>query len=150
VRTRTTGRGLRGAFAAVTTVGVLGCGPSPITSARIEGAIAPTFANLVQLQLSRVGLAPVTASNITVTASCRKAVPGSSETGSGEWVCALLWYGPNRRALRDTYDLAVGTDGCYTASIEGANENLGGPTITTADGSVRNLLYAFEGCFDTT
>jgi hypothetical protein len=38
---------------------------------------------------------------------------------------------------------------CYTATVVG--ENLGGPTLKASDGRiVRNLMYAFEGCFDTT
>jgi hypothetical protein len=64
-------------------------------------------------------------------------------------VCTLVWQGPDRRTLRDTYDLMVGTDGCFAASVSG--ESLGGPTLKATDGrTVRNLLYAFEGCFDTT
>ena len=48
---------------------------------------------------------------------------------------------------RDVYDLFVTPDGCYAATAEG--ESLGAPTITAPDGRrVRNLLYAFEGCFD--
>jgi hypothetical protein len=151
VRARSTGMRLRGALAAMTMVAVIGCGPSPITSARIEGAIAPTFANLVHVQLSRVGLPPVAAADIKVKASCRKLVDGSGAAGAGEWVCTLVWYGPNRKTLRDTYDLSVGTDGCYTATIDGAESAMGGPTIMASDGrNVRNLLYTFEGCFDTT
>jgi hypothetical protein len=151
VHCRTTGVELRGVLAAVATVAVIGCGPSPITSDRIEGAIAPTFANLVHIQLSRVGLPSVAASDINVTASCRKTVTVSGAAGAGDWVCTLVWYGPNHQSLRDTYDLSVGTDGCYAATVDGAEANLGGPTITASDASnVRNLLYAFEGCFDTT
>ena len=151
MRARSTGMRLRGALAAMTMVAVIGCGPSPITSARIEGAIAPTFANLVHAQLSRVGLPPVAAADIKVAASCRKLVAGSGTAGAGDWVCTLVWYGPNRKTLRDTYDLSVGTDGCYTATVDGAEADLGGPTITASDASnVRNLLYTFEGCFDTT
>ena len=45
-------RGLAIALAAV----LCGCGGSPITADRLERAIAPTFANLVETQLSRVGL----------------------------------------------------------------------------------------------
>jgi hypothetical protein len=53
--------------------------------------------------------------------------------------------------LRDRYDVAVGTDGCYTATVDGAEADLGGPTITLPNGgTVRNLVYAFDGCFDTT
>jgi hypothetical protein len=128
-----------------------GCGASPITSARIEQSIAATFANLVHLQLSRMGLNAVVASEIKVTARCRKAIPGSGATGSGDWVCTLVWFGPNHRPLGDIYDLSVGTDGCYTATVEGAEAQLGGPTVTASDGrTIRNLLYVFEGCFDTT
>ena len=83
--------GLRGALAAITIVAAFGCGPSPITSARIEGAIAPTFANLIHVQLSRLGLPPVAASDIKVTASCRKLVAGSGASGAGDWSCTLVW-----------------------------------------------------------
>jgi hypothetical protein len=148
---RTTGMDLRGALATVTTVALFGCAPSPLTSARIDKAIAPTFANLVHVQLSRLGLPPIAASDIKVTASCRKVVAGSGVAGAGDWVCTLVWRRPNRPTLRDTYDLSVATDGCYTATVDGAEGHLGGPTLKAWDGSdVRNLLYSFEGCFDTT
>jgi hypothetical protein len=136
------------ALVIATSFAVLGCGSSPITSARIEGAVAPTFANLVQIQVSWLGLPPMGARDFGVKASCRRLMAGSS-AGAGEWACLLIWQGPDRRTLRDTFDLFVTTDGCYTATIEG--EALGGPTLKAADGTeVRNLLYAFEGCFDTT
>jgi hypothetical protein len=139
--------GLGGALAVVMIVAVFACGPSPVTSARIEGAIAPTFANLVQLQVSQLGLPPISASDFGVTASCRKPAGGAS--GAGDWVCALTWFGPQRQTLSNTYDLLVTTDGCYTATVD--REQLGGPILQGIDGSdIRNLLYAFEGCFDTT
>jgi hypothetical protein len=150
VRLRKMDVGLRGTLAAVTTVAVFGCGPSPITSARIDRAIEPTFANLVHVQLSRLGLPSMAASDIKVTASCRKVVAGNGAAGAGDWVCTLSWQRPNRQTLRDTYDLSVATDGCYTATVDSAEGHLGGPTLKASDGSdVRNLLYTFEGCFDT-
>jgi hypothetical protein len=37
----------------------------------------------------------------------------------------------------------------YTATTSA--ESIGGPVLKAEDGrEVRNLLYAFEGCFDTT
>jgi hypothetical protein len=142
---------VRAVLCVLSVVSVCGCGASPITAVRIERAFAPTFANLVHLQLSRLGLPSVPASDINVAASCRKLVPESGRAGAGDWVCTLVWNGPNRETLRDTYDLSVGTDGCYTATIESTEANLGGPTIVGPDGtSMRNLLYTFEGCFDTT
>jgi hypothetical protein len=131
--------GVAGALAAAA------CGPSPITAVRIESAIAPTFANLVQTQVSWMGIAPMVAADFRVTATCRR--PAGNSIGSGEWVCTLMWKGPGGQQLRDTYDLFVTPDGCYTATVEG--ESLGGPVLTAAGGRrVRNLLYEFEGCFD--
>jgi hypothetical protein len=127
------------------------CGSSPITSGRLETAIASTFANLVHVQVSWLGLPSVPASEFAVKASCLK--PGveskmGSHSGSGEWRCTLRWKGPERQSLRDNYDLFVTPDGCYSATAEG--EGLAGPLLKALDGrDVRNLLYAFEGCFDT-
>lgn len=136
------------ALAAIAAALAAGCRASPLTSNRIESAIAPTFANLVQLQVSSMGLPPMSANDFAAKATCRR--PGTLSTpGSGEWMCTLIWQGPDRQMLRDTFDLFVTADGCYTATA--AAETLGGPTLKAADGrDVRNLLYTFEGCFDTT
>jgi hypothetical protein len=134
--------------AVIVMVALCGCGSSPITSKRIEPAMETTFANLVELQIERMRLPPMGAPDFAVTAICRKQMAGS-EAGAGEWTCTLVWQGPDRRTLRDTYELFVNNDGCYTATVSG--ESLGGPALRTADGrSVRNLLHTFEGCFDTT
>ena len=137
----------RATVAMVATAIMLGCQHTPITSTRLEGAIAPTFARLVHLQVTWLGLPPVATTDLAVTATCRKLAGGT--IGSGEWTCTLDWKSPDRQTLRDAYDLFVGTDGCYIAMAAG--ENLGGPTLKSSDGrDVRNLLYAFDGCFDTT
>ena len=102
-----------------------GCGQSPITSQRIEAALAPTFANLVQAQVASLGLPAIAATDLAVTARCRKPVGGA--IGSGDWVCAVMWKGPGRQPLGDSYELFVTTDGCYSATA--ATENLGGPTL---------------------
>jgi hypothetical protein len=87
------------------------------------------------------------AAEVAASARCLKLPTGG--VGAGEWVCTVIWMGPQRQSVRDAYDLFVGTDGCYMASLAG--ESLGGPVLKTQDGrSVRNLLYAFDGCFDTT
>jgi hypothetical protein len=123
-----------------------GCGRSPITAERIERAIEPTFANLVEVQVSWLKLPPKRGSDLDVTASCRRLAAGS-DTGAGDWVCHLRWLSPDRQPLKDTFDLVVTTDGCYTANAEG--ELLGRLTLRGSDGhDVRNLLHTFEGCFD--
>ena len=138
---------VRCTVAVIAALATSSCGPSAITAERIERAIEPTFANLVQVQVSWLEIPPVSASEVDVTASCRRQAAGS-DAGTGEWVCRLRWLGPDRQALRDTFDVVVTTDGCYTATAEG--EQLGGVTLKAPDGhEVRNLLHTFEGCFDT-
>jgi hypothetical protein len=147
VRARTIGAGPGVAVVALTISSVIGCGPGPITSARIEGAVAPTFANLVQAQVAQLGLPPTAASAFGVRANCRKLAGGTS--GAGDWMCALTWHGAQRQTLSDTYDVFVATDGCYTATVDG--EQLGPPILQTRGGvDIRNLLFVFDGCFDTT
>jgi hypothetical protein len=134
-------------FIAVAASALAACGASPITASRIEDAVAPTFSNLVQAQVSSIGLPSIRPADLMATALCRRLA--SEAAGAGDWTCTLVWLGPQGQWLRDTYDVAVSTDGCYTASVAG--EALGGPTLKTRDGrSVRNLLYAFDGCFDIT
>lgn len=140
-------RRVRGGLALMAAVAATCCGPSAITADRIERAIEPTFANLVEVQVSRLKIPPMTASDVDATASCRRLVAGN-DAGAGDWVCRVRWLGPDRQTLRDTFDVVVTTDGCYSATAEG--EQLGGLTLRASDGrDVRNLLHAFEGCFDT-
>ena len=124
------------------------CGSSPLTANRIERAMESTFANLVTVQVSRLAMPAMTPPEFDVVASCRRVAAGG-DTGAGEWVCRVRWLAPDRQTLRDTFDLVVTTDGCYTATAEG--DQLGGLTLTARNGRVvRNLLHTFEGCFDTT
>jgi hypothetical protein len=139
---------LLGAAGIVAVAAVLACAPSPITATRIEQAMATTFRNLVIVQVSRLGLPHMAAEDFIVKANCRR-VPAERIDGAGDWVCAVDWRAAGRQAQRDIYDLFVATDGCYTASIEG--DNFGGPTLVRPEKDpIRNLLYMFEGCFDTT
>jgi ABC-2 type transport system permease protein len=132
----------------VAAISIAACGSSSITAARIERAIAPTFANLVGVQMNWLELPPLAAADFAVRASCRRMAAGDS-AGSGEWTCILTWKGLNRRIVRDSYELFVTADGCYSATASG--DAIGGPALKTESGrDVRNLLYAFEGCFDTT
>ena len=125
-----------------------GCGGSAVTEDRVERAIAPLFANLVHAQLQRMRLPEIPVSALRATASCYRLAGGNA--GSGEWTCTIVWSGPNGATLRDAYDVTVGANACFTATLSGSAEaQLGGPIVTTQDGrQVRNLLYAFDGCFD--
>ena len=131
--------------------GLAGCHARAVTAERIQGAIAPTFANLVHLQLVHMGMPAVAASDLRVLATCHKLDARTGATGAGDWVCTLAWSCPGvRSSLRDVYEVSVRTDGCFTATADGAESKVGGPMVTKRDGTeVTNLLYVFEGCFDT-
>jgi hypothetical protein len=118
-----------------------------VTRAHLENDVASTFANLVALQVAKVGRAGDAAS-LHASAQCRKVAAPRERRGAGDWTCDIAWYVPARyAALRDRYDLHVTPDGCYAASADGEEAHVGGPTITLRDGTTtRNLLYAFEGC----
>jgi ABC-2 type transport system permease protein len=129
-----------------------GCSSSGLTASKLEKAFAPTFANLVQVQEAKLGLPYVSASAFRASATCHRVGPGNETSGSGNWMCTVSWSVPGHsNTLRDGYDLSVTPDGCYTASADGEEAHVGGPTLTTRQGAtVTNLVYVFDGCFDPT
>ncbi len=129
-----------------------GCAPSGVTAKRLESAVASTFANLIHVQEPILGGAPVEASALRSSASCKKVGLAADREGGGTWRCKITWYIPGRLApVLDTYDLSVANNGCYTATADGTEAHVGGATLKTRSGTtVTNLLYAFDGCFDTT
>ena len=131
-----------------------GCGRSGVTEERLERSASATFANLVSVQTQILGGKPVDAKALAATARCQKvgiANATNDTRGAGTWRCTITWFVPGHAApVRDTYEIAVATDGCYTATADGAEAHVGGPTLKTLSGSiVTNLVYAFDGCFDT-
>ncbi len=132
-------------------IGALGCRPTGVTDSPLASAFALTFANLIQSQQALMGLPAVDARAFHAAATCHRVGPGGQAAGSGSWVCTVTWSVPNNRApLRDTYELRVTPDGCYTATADGSEAHVGGPTLTTRQGrTFPNRLYAFDGCFDT-
>jgi hypothetical protein len=139
---------LAGVFAVALLAASIACGGSSITASRVERAVGHTFANLVPLQLARLELTSIDRAGLRVTASCYRPAGGAS--GAGAWVCTVIWSGENGVLLRDTYDVAVAPNGCYTAAVDPIEGQVGGSITRTQRGQdVRNLLYTFEGCFDT-
>jgi hypothetical protein len=129
-----------------------GCASTGITATRLERALGPTFANLIQTQGTLLGLAPVDVPALHVSAACHRIGPGTDDKGGGDWLCTVQWSPPGYRGVwHDSYDVSVTNDGCYTATADGEEGHLGGPRIARRDGAtVTNLLYAFDGCFDPT
>src|SRR5262245_56539417 len=93
---------LRAATTLTAAMAAAGCSSSsPITAARIEKALASTFSNLVEVQVSWMGLPRLTAEEVGASARCVKAPAGGA--GAGEWICTVIWMGPQGQSLRDAY-----------------------------------------------
>jgi ABC-2 type transport system permease protein len=143
-----------GAVAAIVAVllGVSGCGSSGITGDRLNGAVAPTFANLYVLQQSLRGR-KIAAASLNSRADCTRGDASTADSGAGnDWTCTVTWFntGPNI-AVTASYQVHVQTNGCYTADGDGPADLNGQQMITAADGvTVTNPLWQFDGCFDTT
>jgi hypothetical protein len=128
------------------------CHGTNIDTSRVERAMGITFANLVEVQERLMGAPAISAEALHASATCHRTGPGARATGSGDWSCTVAWGVPGRRgALRDTYELSITGDGCFTASADATEAHVGGPTLKTPKGeTVPNLLYVFNGCFDPT
>ncbi|MFC0042268.1 hypothetical protein [Actinomadura rayongensis] len=141
-----------GAVVAAAAVLATGCGTSGVTRARLNDAIAPTFAHLYVLQQSLRGRT-VRAADLRARADCGRGGPDVADSGAGnDWACTITWFntGPGV-AVNASYQVHVQTNGCYTADGDGPADLNGQQTITAADGAtVANPLWEFDGCFDTT
>jgi hypothetical protein len=131
---------------------VCGCRATGITATRLERALAPTFANLIETQESMLGRPALDVPSLRASASCHRTGPGLATRGAGDWQCTVAWFAPGRRGpWFDSYELSVTTDGCFTATADGEEGHLGGPRLTLRAGTTAtNLLYAFDVCFDPT
>jgi hypothetical protein len=136
---------------AAAAVGVLvscsGLGPAAVTAGRLEGAIGPTFANLVALQQRLLGHKVPAGASLKVLSTCYRRGSSSRYRGAGpNWLCTLsLVSASTARQLSLNYDVEVRANGCYTAD---GPASIGGATLRGRR-NVPNPLYAFDGCFQT-
>ena len=121
------------------------CAGSDVTAARLDNAIAPTFANLYVCQQALIGKS--LPSTPQASASCHRSGRDAPQTGAGaDWICQLLLQ-VGTSLTQYTYELTVQATGCYTA--DGPPGLVGQVTLTTPAGATRvNPLFAFDGCFD--
>jgi hypothetical protein len=122
------------------------CGGPDITEARLDNAIAPTFANLYARQQALLGKS--LPSTPQTSASCHRSGKDAPMTGAGaDWICQLLLQ-VGTSLTQYTYELTVQATGCYTA--DGPPGIVGQLTLTSHSGATRvNPLFAFDGCFDS-
>jgi hypothetical protein len=137
-----------GMTGAIVAVGALGaCGGPDVTSARLDNAVGPAFAQLYARQ--QVLLGKGATDEPVASADCHRSTRGAGDAGAGnDWVCQLLLQVDGQPSAVFSYDLDVKANGCYTA--DGPQALVGGKSLTTPGGKTRvNPLFAFDGCFET-
>lgn len=125
-----------------------GCGASGITADRVTGAVRTTFTRLVIDQQALLGHPGLGADWVSPRVDCRRRATGSDDRGAGDdWECRATWRSSDGVEHETVYEVAVRTNGCFTAS--GPPADVGAQLIGTSGGRrVTNPIYQFDGCFD--
>jgi hypothetical protein len=132
--------------AGLATTILAGCASDPVTAARLQGDVGPTFRNMYVLQQHLLGDEGLPTRADVSLAACTKGAPGSPQRGPGDdWVCVVHWPAPSGLIDSLAYDVRVQPGGCYTA--QGPAGAVGQQTLHAADGTEKpNPLYEFDGC----
>jgi len=125
-----------------------GCGSTDVTKARLENAVAPTFANLYVQQAEILGHTGVTVATAAASASCDRGGPNVADKGPGaDWICIIHFTDDTHIAQDGKFEVQVKSNSCYTAG--GPSKLVGLATITNTYGrDVPNPVFEFDGCFD--
>lgn len=125
-----------------------GCGRPDVTKTRLEGSLAPTFANLYVQRAHILGETGVTATDVHASATCDKGGPKVPDVGAGpNWVCTITFRDDHGQQQNGKFELQARTDSTYVAG--GPSKLIGGATITDTNGKdVPNPVFEFDGAFD--
>ena len=153
IRRRRAGLAALGCAAALLSVGISGCGSSPLNPGPLQASIAPAFARLYVLQQVEQGNPHPSASKLDAQASCQKdGTVDVTQNGPGTWLCEITYLvaGPGYPVIAK-YNVDVQTDGCYAADGDGPASVNGSLTVTGPGyQQVTNPLAKIVACFDTT
>jgi hypothetical protein len=136
------------ALAALAVLLLLGaCGPDDVTQARLQDALATSFANLYVRQQALLGQPGIATAAVAPRVRCGR--PGSTSLqGAGEWTCTVSWFGGDGAPLSGEYDVQAKAGGCFTAT--GQPVAVGAPQLRAPDGTTFvNPIYGIDGCFAT-
>ncbi|MET7422462.1 hypothetical protein [Dactylosporangium sp. NPDC005555] len=124
-----------------------GRGGEDITSARLERAIGPTFANLY-VQRSAILGRTVTAAAIDAHAACDRGGPKVPDSGPGaNWICMIAFTDDTGQHQEGKFEVTANADATYVAG--GPSKLVGPATITDTHGNdVPNPAFEFDGAFD--
>lgn len=150
IRTRLLTRGLVIAAAVAAVAVSTAFGTPDVTKARVEHALAPTFANLYVQQAAVLGIPGITVSGIDASAACDRGGPKVADVGSGsDWICMVTFHDDNHQVQTGKFELQIRADSTYVAG--GPSKLIGLATITDkrTGKDVPNPVFEFDGTLDT-
>ncbi|MGW5475364.1 hypothetical protein [Streptomyces sp. NPDC004008] len=124
-------------------------GTPDITKARVEQALAPTFANLYVQQAAILGIPGITVSGIDASAHCDRGGPKVADVGSGtDWICMVTFHDDTHQVQTGKFELQIRADSTYVAG--GPSKLIGLATITDkkTEKDVPNPVFEFDGTLD--
>jgi hypothetical protein len=145
-RLRTTA--LAAGLAVAATSALTGCGQPDVTKARLEHALAPTFANLYVQRATLLGEPGVTVAGIGATANCDRGGPKIPDVGPGpDWICMIHFTDDQGQPQDGKFEVQAKADATYVAG--GPSKLIGPAMITDKTGKdVTNPVFEFDGAFD--
>ncbi|WP_238011429.1 hypothetical protein KZZ52_33055 [Dactylosporangium sp. AC04546] len=125
-----------------------GRGGEDITKARLEHAIAPTFANLYVQRSAILGRPGLTTAAIDAHAICDRGGPKVADVGPGaNWICMITFTDDQGQRQEGKFEVQANADATYVAG--GPSKLVGLATITDTHGNdVTNPAFEFDGAFD--
>ena len=139
---------LAAGFAVVATGSLAGCGQPDVTRARLERAIAPTFADLYVQRAALLGESGVTVAGIDASAACDRGGPKVPDVGPGpDWIC-MIHFRDDQGLFQDgKFEVQAKADATYVAG--GPSKLIGQAMLTdTHARDVPNPVFEFDGAFD--
>jgi hypothetical protein len=138
-----------GVLAVGAVASLAGCGGNDITKARLERALAPTFANLYVQRAQILGLPGVTVASTAPSADCDRGGPKVADVGPGaDWICLVTFNDADGKKQTGKFELQVRANSTYVA---GGPTKLMGPVMITdkrTGRDVPNPAFEFDGAFD--
>jgi hypothetical protein len=147
-RTRLLKIGLGLAAGAAAIAATTAAGSPDVTKARVETALAPTFANLYVQQAHILGIPGITVTGIDASATCDRGGPKVADVGSGaDWICKITFHDDHNKVQTGKFELQIKADSTYVAG--GPSKLIGQATITDTSGKdVPNPVFEFDGALD--
>lgn len=121
-----------------------------ISQAKVERAVADTFANLYVLQTKQLNRPPLTFEEVAATSTCDRGGPTVEDEGPGaDWRCVVEYRNPGSTTTGQAiYQVEVAPDGRIVADGDGPIPVNGYFTVETPTGPAANPMWQFDSLVD--